>query len=84
MESFYNVASAEKEYNREWGTPPSQHYHERWHGESFLQLVRSNFKAYSLYLLDEQEAVLSLQRQLMFLLEIVNCARENLFPEQKI
>ena len=76
-ESFYNVASAEEEYSREWGAPPSQHYHERSHGESFLQLVQSNFKGHSLYLLDEPEAALSPQRQLTLLLEIVNCAREN-------
>ena len=69
-ESFYNVASA-------GGAPPSQHYHERSHGESFLQLVQSNFKGHSLYLLDEPEAALSPQRQLTLLLEIVNCAREN-------
>lgn len=76
-ESFYNVASAEEEYSREWGAPPSQCYHERSHGESFLQLVQSNFKGHSLYLLDEPEAALSPQRQLTLLLEIVNCAREN-------
>ena len=76
-ESFYNVASAEEKYSREWGAPPSQHYHERSHGESFLQLVQSNFKGHSLYLLDEPEAALSPQRQLTLLLEIVNCAREN-------
>ena len=76
-ESFYNVASAEEEYSRERGAPPSQHYHERSHGESFLQLVQSNFKGHSLYLLDEPEAALSPQRQLTLLLEIVNCAREN-------
>lgn len=76
-ESFYNVASAEEEYSRERGALPSQHYYERSHGESFLQLVQSNFKGHSLYLLDEPEAALSPQRQLTLLLEIVNCAREN-------
>ncbi len=75
-ESFYNVASAEEEYSR-GGTRPSERYHERSHGESFLQLVHSNFKGHGLYLLDEPEAALSPQRQLTLLLEIVNCAREN-------
>lgn len=42
-----------------------------------MQLVQSNFKGHSLYLLDEPEAALSPQRQLTLLLEIVNCAREN-------
>lgn len=53
-ESFYNVASAEDEYSK-WGGVP-QHFHERSHGESFLQLVQSNFKGHGLYLLDEPEA----------------------------
>jgi predicted ATPase len=74
-ESFYNVASAEEEYSRLGGVP--QHFHERSHGESFLQLVQTNFKGHGLYLLDEPEAALSLQRQLTLLLEIVNCAKED-------
>ncbi|WP_334304841.1 AAA family ATPase, partial [Butyrivibrio sp.] len=49
-ESFYNVASAEEEYSRLGGVP--QHFHERSHGESFLQLVQTNFKGHGLYLLD--------------------------------
>ena len=76
-ESFYNVASAEEEYSNEWGAPPSQRFHERSHGESFLQLAQTNFKGHGLYLLDEPEAALSPQRQLTLLLEIVNCAKED-------
>ncbi len=74
-ESFYNVASAEEEYSREGGVP--QHFHKRSHGESFLQLVQTNFKGHGLYLLDEPEAALSPQRQLTLLLEIVSCAKED-------
>ena len=74
-ESFYNVASAEEEYSRFGGVP--EHFHEHSHGESFLQLVQSNFKGNGLYLLDEPEAALSPQRQLTLLLEIVNCAKED-------
>ncbi|MCR4924288.1 MAG: AAA family ATPase [Lachnospiraceae bacterium] len=73
-ESFYNVASAEEEYSRYGGVP--EHFHKRSHGESFLQLAQSNFRAHGLYLLDEPEAALSPQRQLTLLLEIVNCAKE--------
>ena len=74
-ESFYNVASAEEEYSREWGAPPSMRYHAKSHGESFLAMAQSNFKSNGVYLLDEPEAALSPQRQLTLLLEIVNCAR---------
>ncbi len=74
-ESFYNVASAEEEYSRVGGVP--QHYHEKSHGESFLQLAQTNFRSHGLYILDEPEAALSPQRQLTLLMEIVNCARED-------
>ncbi|MCR5784056.1 MAG: AAA family ATPase [Eubacterium sp.] len=74
-ESFYNVATAEEEYGMQSLNP--QHYHERSHGESFLQLVHTNFKGNGIYLLDEPEAALSPQRQLTLLLEIVNCAKED-------
>lgn len=73
-ESFYNVASAEDEYSQDGGVP--QHYHEKSHGESFLQLVQNNFSENGVYLLDEPEAALSPQRQLSLLLEIVNCAKQ--------
>ena len=73
-ESFYNVATAENEYSRGPGGRP-QHFHEKSHGESFLQMAQSNFKQNGIYLLDEPEAALSPQRQLTLLLEIVECAR---------
>ena len=73
-ESFYNVATAEDSYSKDGGVP--QFYHEKSHGESFLQLVQNNFSENGVYLLDEPEAALSPQRQLSLLLEIVNCAKQ--------
>ena len=74
-ESFYNVATKEEEYSQGPGGNP-QHFHERSHGESFLALVQSSFRANGLYLLDEPEAALSPQRQLTLLMEIDRCAKE--------
>ncbi len=76
-ESFYNVATAEEMYAKEDPRGRQEHFHEKSHGESFLQLVQSNFQGNGLYLLDEPEAALSPQRQLTLLLEIVNCAKED-------
>ena len=76
-ESFYNVATAEEMYAREDPRGRQEHFHEKSHGESFLQLAQSNFQGKGLYLLDEPEAALSPQRQLTLLLEIVNCAKED-------
>jgi predicted ATPase len=75
-ESFYNVATAEEEYSKEPGGIP-QYFHQKSHGESFLAMAQSNFKANGVYLLDEPEAALSSQRQLTLLLEIVGCAKED-------
>ena len=69
-ESFYNVATAEKEYGGKL------YLHEKSHGESFLIMVQNHFKPNGIYILDEPEAALSPQRQLTLLLEIVKCARE--------
>ena len=73
-ESFYNVATKEKEYGEEIGGRP-QHLHEKSHGESFLATVQNNFQGGGVYLLDEPEAALSPQRQLTLLREIYACAR---------
>ncbi len=73
-ESFYNVATAEDRYSHEIGGNP-QCYHQRSHGESFLALAQSQFRARGLYLLDEPEAALSPQRQLTLLLEIVKSVK---------
>ena len=74
-ESFYNVATAEEEYEKGPGGRP-QHFHEKSHGESFLALAQRSFRGNGLYLLDEPEAALSPQRQMTLLLEISRCARE--------
>lgn len=73
-ESFYNVATKEEEYVDE--KHPSQRFHEKSHGESFLALAQGNFRGGGLYLLDEPEAALSPQRQLTLLIEIARLANE--------
>ena len=73
-ESFYNVATQEEEYAD--GSHPSEHYHDRSHGESFLKLVQNNIRPNGLYLFDEPEAALSPQRQLTVLREIYQAANE--------
>lgn len=73
-ESFYNVATQEEEYADD--DHPSEEYHNRSHGESFLKLTQKNVRSSGLYLMDEPEAALSPQRQLTLLMEIYQCARE--------
>ncbi|MDD7025715.1 MAG: AAA family ATPase [Lachnospiraceae bacterium] len=73
-ESFYNVATQEEDYADI--AHPSQRYHEKSHGESFLALAQSQLRPNGLYLLDEPEAALSPQRQLTLLMEIYSCARQ--------
>ncbi|WP_283684790.1 AAA family ATPase [Parablautia sp. Marseille-Q6255] len=73
-ESFYNVATQEEEY-ADW-THPSEKYHEKSHGESFLALAQNYLRPNGLYFFDEPEAALSPQRQLTLLLEIYACAKQ--------
>lgn len=73
-ESFYNVATKEEEYADK--EHPSEKYHERSHGESFLALAQSQLRPNGLYLFDEPEAALSPQRQLTLLVEIHSCAKQ--------
>lgn len=72
-ESFYNVATKEMDYAD--ADHPSQKYHEKSHGESFLILAQNQFRPHGLYLLDEPEAALSPQRQLTLLINIHECAK---------
>lgn len=72
-ESFYNVATKEEEYSDL--KHPSQKYHEKSHGESFMAIAQGSFKPNGLYLLDEPEAALSPQRQLTLLIEIGRLAK---------
>ncbi len=71
-ESFYNVATMEEAYADE--THPSQRFHEKSHGESFLAIAQQQLRPNGLYFLDEPEAALSPQRQLTLLLLIHQCA----------
>ncbi len=73
-ESFYNVATKEEEYADV--AHPSEKYHEKSHGESFLALMENQLRPNGLYFLDEPEAALSSQRQLTLLREIYSCAKE--------
>lgn len=73
-ESFYNVATKEDEYSRLPGGVP-EYFHERSHGESFMQVINSNFRESGIYILDEPEAALSPQRQLTLLYEINRCVK---------
>lgn len=73
-ESFYNVATKEMEYADLKN--PSKKYHEKSHGESFLDIAQDQFRPNGLYLLDEPEAALSPQRQLTLLMDIYESAKE--------
>lgn len=70
-ESFYNFASHIDELAED--DPGIYQYyggkslHEQSHGESFLTLFQNRFGRRGIYLLDEPEAALSPQRQLVFL-----------------
>lgn len=72
-ESFYNVATKEEEYAD--FAHPSEKFHEKSHGESFLALTQSQLRPNGIYLFDEPEAALSPQRQLTLLVEIYECAK---------
>ena len=73
-ESFYNVATKEEEYARDFGD--SALYHKQSHGESFLALAQNQLRQNGLYLFDEPEAALSPQRQLSLLADIYSCAQQ--------
>lgn len=72
-ESFYNVATKEEEYAD--SAHPSEKYHEKSHGESFLAIAQNQLKPNGVYIFDEPEAALSPQRQLTLLLEIYEGAK---------
>lgn len=77
-ESFYNVASELERLNEI--VPVLKSYggkslHEQSHGESFLALIQNRFSGKGLFLLDEPEAALSPQRQLVLLAELHRLAK---------
>ncbi len=71
-ESFYNVATMEENYSNL--DHPSQKFHEKSHGESFLSITEQYLKPKGLYFFDEPEAALSPQRQLALLMDIYEYA----------
>lgn len=71
-ESFYNVATKEADYADL--AHPSERYHEKSHGESFLAIAQKYMKEDGIYIFDEPEAALSPQRQLTLLMDIHKCA----------
>ena len=73
-ETFFNVATQEEAYAD--ACHPSERYHFVSHGESFLKLFQNNIKPNSLYFLDEPEAALSPQNQLVLLYEIYQATKE--------
>lgn len=74
-ESFYNVATKEEEYADI--SHPSEKFHEKSHGESFLAIAQNQLRPNGLYIFDEPEAALSPQRQLTLLAEIYEFAKQN-------
>ncbi len=72
-ESFYNVATKETEYADI--AHPSERYHEKSHGESFLAIAQKYMRPDGIYIFDEPEAALSPQRQLTLLMDIYRCAK---------
>lgn len=81
-ESFYNVASKIEDYRD--GDNYEDYYksyggkslHHQSHGESFLSLIQNRFTERGLYILDEPESALSLQRQLTLLMIIHNLSKK--------
>lgn len=73
-ESFYNVATKEEEYADV--DHPSRKFHEKSHGESFLDIAQNQLRPNGIYLFDEPEAALSPQRQLTLFMEIYECAKK--------
>ena len=74
-ESFYNVATKEEEYVDIYH--PSEKYHEKSHGESFLSIVQNRFSGNGLYLLDEPEAALSPMRLMTLIVEMDSLLKNN-------
>lgn len=71
-ESFYNVATVVATlYNDDKKMPD---YHARSHGESFLDFIQ-NYDQPGLYFMDEPEAALSPQRQLVLLFHLHRMAK---------
>lgn len=70
-ETMFNVSTEAEDY-QEYGW---ERLHERSHGEAFLWLLEERFRAGGLFVLDEPEAALSPQRQLVFLAHLDRLVR---------
>ncbi|MFE7226439.1 AAA family ATPase [Nocardioides sp. NPDC057577] len=80
-ESFYNVATEIERLDAASPEPLLPAYggvsfHERSHGESFLDLVMHRFRPHGLYILDEPEAALSVRGCLALVARIIELADE--------
>lgn len=81
-ESYFNVATEIERLDEGGGGPPiidsygGVSLHEQSHGESFLALLQNRFGGKGLYILDEPEAALSPQRQLLALKRIHELVQE--------
>jgi predicted ATPase len=82
-ESFFNVATEIEKLDAEPAPAPpvinsygGRSLHEQSHGESFLTLLEQRFGGKGLYILDEPEAALSPQRQLLALKRIHQLVQE--------
>lgn len=69
-ESFYNLATYVEEINLDFSEYGDVSLHHQSHGESFLNLINHRFRGNGLYILDEPEAALSIQRQLALMVSI--------------
>jgi len=79
-ESFYNVASAIENLNGDGRLVASyggQSLHKQSHGESFISVLRHRLRGDGLYIMDEPEAALSVQRQMEFIGIIDDMVKKN-------
>ncbi len=69
-ESFYNLATYVDNISDNFSEYGDSSLHHQSHGESFLNLVNHRFRGKGLYILDEPESALSIQRQLALMVSI--------------
>lgn len=72
-ESFFNVATKALDYSD--SAHPAPRFHEQSHGESFLDFI-TKWYSKGVYILDEPEAALSAQKQLVLIRYIVEMAKQ--------
>jgi predicted ATPase len=76
-ESFYNLATYAEEIGIDFSEYGDKPLHQQSHGESFLNLINNRFRGNGLYLLDEPESALSLQKQLSLMIIINDLVKDN-------